>query len=363
MSIKQTNRVKTLDYLRGLAAFGIMIYHYSSWTFGRFSSDTVMERVGIYGVSIFYVLSGLTLFHVYFNKLKPDIRTLKAFYIKRFFRIFPLLWVVTILTILLSRKIPDAVTLFLNFTGLFGLVKWDAYLGTGVWSIGNELVFYLFFPVMVFLTKKRISLFYVLALTLLLIYLFFAFHILDNSYQLSTQWTNYINPLNQVFLFLSGYLIGFFFSKSTFPRFLNTSMLICAALAFVLYPVEGGNINLVVGYPRVVFTLICCVVCLSCYKLFISLPPLIDRFLTIFGEASYSIYLLHPIVWSVTGLSLSFVTKYLFFVPKNLIQFPVSIILTLVGSYWLYLKFEKIFMRKGREIAQRITLYPRSIHQ
>lgn len=66
---KVNNRLHNLDYLRGLAAFGIMIYHYCSWELGDFSSDTIMERIGIYGVAIFYVLSGLTLFHVYFEKL------------------------------------------------------------------------------------------------------------------------------------------------------------------------------------------------------------------------------------------------------------------------------------------------------
>jgi len=69
--MKSINRLNSLDYLRGIAAFGIMIYHYSSWTFGRFHADNFMGRVGVYGVAIFYVLSGLTLFHVYHEIMKP----------------------------------------------------------------------------------------------------------------------------------------------------------------------------------------------------------------------------------------------------------------------------------------------------
>lgn len=63
--MKQSGRLHNLDYLRGLAASGIMIYHYSMWTNGHADIDSFICRVGVYGVSIFYVLSGLTLFVVY----------------------------------------------------------------------------------------------------------------------------------------------------------------------------------------------------------------------------------------------------------------------------------------------------------
>jgi exopolysaccharide production protein ExoZ len=79
------NRLYNLDYLRGLAAFGIMIYHYLSWTLGNFSADTFMGRLGIYGVSIFYVLSGLTLYYVYFDKMKPSKEDIISFFKKKNF--------------------------------------------------------------------------------------------------------------------------------------------------------------------------------------------------------------------------------------------------------------------------------------
>src|SRR5262245_60491552 len=90
------HRLYNLDYLRGLAAFGIMLYHYLTWTLGIFPADTIVGRVGIYGVSTFYVLSGLTLYYVYYGKMKPSAQDTAAFFKKRIFRIFPLLWLVTI---------------------------------------------------------------------------------------------------------------------------------------------------------------------------------------------------------------------------------------------------------------------------
>ena len=50
--------------------FAIMVYHYSSWTLHPFKSDSVLGVLGIYGVGIFYILSGLTLFVVYHQKLE-----------------------------------------------------------------------------------------------------------------------------------------------------------------------------------------------------------------------------------------------------------------------------------------------------
>ncbi len=86
MGEKINNRLHNLDYLRGLAAFGIMIYHYCSWEFGDFTSDTIMERIGIYGVAIFYVLSGLTLFHVYFEKLNFSKESIFSFFNPNFIK-------------------------------------------------------------------------------------------------------------------------------------------------------------------------------------------------------------------------------------------------------------------------------------
>lgn len=58
-------RLHNLDYLRGIAASVIMIYHLSSWVFGRHDVGSFLGKSGVYGVSIFYILSGLTLFYVY----------------------------------------------------------------------------------------------------------------------------------------------------------------------------------------------------------------------------------------------------------------------------------------------------------
>lgn len=220
--MKDTNRLYNLDYLRGLAAFGIMIYHYLCWTVGEFSADTFMGRVGIYGVSIFYILIGLTLYYVYYDKMQPNFQEVFGFFRKRIFRIFPLLWLVTFIAIVLTRSIPNFLDLFLNLSGLFGFVKWQVYFSAGVWSIGNELVFYVFFPFFILFAKSNKPLFVGLCTIIFSLYLYFAFARLNPQLSLGSQWKDYINPLNQVFLFLSGFLWVYFSTKSSYRIYFSS---------------------------------------------------------------------------------------------------------------------------------------------
>src|SRR5262245_50221339 len=208
------NRLYNLDYLRGLAAFGIMVYHYLTWTLGEFPANHFMGRIGIYGVSLFYVLSGLTLFHVYHHKMRISLEDVISFFKKRIFRIFPLLWLATITAIVLSKQSPNLYNLFLNLTGLFGFVKWDTYFSAGAWSVGNELVFYVLFPFLIFFKRLGKGFLILPGILLLLLYVYFAFVKLNSELSIYEQWRNYVNPLNQAFLFFGGFLTGVLFTNT-----------------------------------------------------------------------------------------------------------------------------------------------------
>lgn len=340
------NRLYNLDYLRGLAAFSIMIYHYMSWTKGEFLVDTFLGRLGLYGVSIFYVLSGLTLYYVYYDRMNFTKDDLISFFKKRIFRIFPLLWLVTITSIILSKQIPDLTNLFLNLSGLFGFVRWDKYFSVGAWSIGNELVFYVFFPFFILFSKKFKPLMIMFSLMLLGIFLYFTFFKLNPNLTLSVQWKDYVNPLNQVFLFLSGFLVGHFLNRLKINNYLILLFLIIGFSIFTLYPAEGDGINIVTGTNRLVFTASCLLICICFYKLSFKLPEFIHHPLTTLGEISYSVYLIHPIVWAVMGFVTGVFSKQFFIIPK-LYTLISSIALTLAISYFVYQYFEKYFIKFG----------------
>ncbi|MBX7051982.1 MAG: acyltransferase [Flavobacteriales bacterium] len=363
--MKQNGRLHNLDYLRGLSATGIMIYHYSMWTNGHAAIDSFICRVGVYGVSVFYVLSGLTLYVVYQDRMIPSWHDLRDFFKKRVLRIFPLLWLATLATLCLPGAVLHVREVILNLTGLFGFVAWDEYVALGSWSIGNELVFYVFFPLFVLTTKKSRWLFWLLAALIIGLFVYFSFFKIDTDHQLRDQWKNYIHPLNQVYLFLGGYIIGWSTQKIRLNVWMSIALIGLGFVLFAFYPLliqmphigtldsttvalnsmlPGDNVHLVSGWNRVVFSLCCFMVCLGFYKLTIELPGFLHRPLSFLGEASYSVYLLHPIMYTwIFWFSANY------YIMSKGVLLIISMGVTFVLSYFVYHYFEKYFMKLGRK--------------
>ena len=330
------SRIVTLDYLRGLCAFAIMIYHYLSYSYGSFDSGTFWGRIGIYGVSIFYVLSGLTLYEVY--KLKFNA---VDFYIKRLFRIFPLMWIVMLMTILLNYGKFTGYQIAINLTGLFSVLGWDEAIGTGVWSIGNELFFYMIFPALLLASRSSRKWVFIAAAALpIAVYFWFAFQLLTPDLTMSEQRSYYFNPLNQAGLFVIGICLGRFSHRIDLSNAAWIGVLVASVLVFSFYPSDGDRINLLTGVNRVLFTGLTALICLSFYKL--AIPGTIKP-LSILGEASYSIYLVHPLVWTIMH---RYGTKFL---PSEApFKVALCVLITLVVSYAIYVTYERFFIKLGR---------------
>jgi len=341
------SRLYTLDYLRGLSAFGIMVYHFLYWLQGPFSANQFLGRVGVYGVALFYVLSGLTLYHVYDYANIGHEFSWSTFFKKRFYRIFPLLWLATICAIILSRKQPNPLDLLLNLTGMFGFIRWDVTFTTGAWSIGNELVFYTVFPLILYACIRRHLLLVALVLSAAALHHYFGFHVLDTNNTLADQWHDYVNPLNQIFFFIAGCVIGFLTKQHNLSNALSASILFIGLAIFVITPAVGNNICLVTGWNRWIFTTACLLICLGAYKLKAPLPGKLHSALKLLGESSYSVYLLHGLVFSVWAFLLNRLSQ-LGFEIHIWVKAIVPITLTLILSYFVYTYFEIFFMKMGK---------------
>lgn len=344
------NRLPYLDYLRGIAAFLIMVYHYILFAIGNPPVETFIKKAGLYGVSVFYVLSGLTLFHVYSQDLSPERKDMIKFFAKRFFRIFPLLWLATFATIYL-RGFTGFKILLLNLTGLFSIVDPSAYIATGVWSIGNELTFYLLFPISLFLLNRNKAAFWILTSVTFGLYLYYAFVALPPYSTLVSGIKTYINPLNQVFLFQAGILIGWLFRDVRMNQALLLGLLILSLLAFTFYPVHGDVINLATGFTRLVYTLLSAVIVLCAFKFSFALPSFIGKPLHKLGEISYGLYLLHPLVLIVVQ-----VVFRKFIGPVSVYYIlALSMVASLITSYFVYSYFEKPSIRIGNRILAKVS--------
>lgn len=291
-------RYESLDWLRGLMAFAIMIYHLVSWKFFHAEAGSLLGNLGIYGVSIFFVLSGLSMAIVYNNYIK-DSQTAIVFFVRRLFRLLPLLWVTIFLASCAAyylRGELDLYKIFLNVTLLFGFVAPEAYINTGAWSIGNEVFYYAFTPLLIMLYAKNKQLGNLAVLALVAVGMYFAFSVLDPSKTLSIQWQTYINPFNNFFLYACGLALYYNFHDVSMKNIANTLVVISLAI-LCFYPVTGDQINITSGINRVIFALASIVLTLGFYKLEIDLPNWFAKPFANLGEATYGVYLLHPIVF------------------------------------------------------------------
>lgn len=342
------NRVQSLDYLRGLMAFGIMVYHYYSWSGYEFGTETFLGKIGIYGVSVFYVLSGLTLYIVYHEKL--TLRNTGNYFIKRIFRIFPLLWLSIALSVFVLGRKADPTMLFMNLSGLFGFFTHDKYIAIASWSIGNELVFYTLFPLVILLSRKtRLAplLFFGISLALAV---WFAFFMLSPHLTLKFQWSIYLNPLNQVVLFSGGVLAGHLFAGKKIPDKIGIALFGLAFVAFLFYPVESDQGHIVAGWNRIAFVFISFAITVSFLILDFRTGKAGGLLLSMLGEASYSVYLLHPIVF--------FLLRTYAGITNSTLLIYTGFTATLVFSSLVYKYFETPFIALGQRVINRLNQKP-----
>lgn len=335
-------RYESLDWLRGLMAFAIMIYHLVSWQLLHPESGTLLGNFGIYGVSIFFVLSGLSMAIVYHSFIK-DFSSSGVFFIRRIFRLWPLLWVcifaVSAINFISSGQI-DLLKILLNLTTLFGFVAPDQYINVGAWSIGNEVVYYALTPFLIALYNYNRLLGNLAVLATVAVGFYFGFVVLQPTTLLATQWSTYINPFNNLFLYTCGIALYYNFHEIDFKK-LSWVLVIIPLLVFGFYPVSGDQINIVTGVNRVVFAGSAIALTLGFYKLILDMPAIITGSLANLGEATYGVYLLHPIVYLV-------ISKV---VAVPIIVILASAILTIIAANISYRYFEKPWIRMGKKVS------------
>ncbi|RYZ97434.1 MAG: acyltransferase [Sphingobacteriaceae bacterium] len=345
------NRIDSLDYLRGLAALGIMCYHMYLFTYGEADSSSVFAKIKIYGVSIFYVLSGLTLYLVSIKKFSFTKPVLKEFYIKRFFRIVPLLWMATALTILVAFQ-PEFLgmkKLIANITIIPGAIKPETFIANGAWSIGDELFFYILFPFLLLMVKFNKWVFYGFTLLSLGILIYFSFHKLNSAIPLGQQWAAYVNPLGQMFYFAVGITLGVVERDMKKFGLWAVVAIVAVCALIVLYPVTGEPVQLVTGYNRLILSALVILLCFLFYKCdFDFLPEFGKRTLHFLGQVSFSLYLIHPIIYAVIKM-----TGATFFASNPLVHIGLTVALSLFLSYFNYIYFEMYFIRKGKTVAAK----------
>lgn len=302
-----------------------MLYHYRMWLLHEQSG--LLGKLGIYAVATFYVLSGASLGMVYLERLGTP-REIAAFWIRRLFRIVPLFWLVTAATLLVRGSRHDPL---LNFSLLFSVFDPAGAIATGAWSIGNELVFYALLPLIALAPRAALAISVVPAAA-------YAGYLISADASLAAQWPVYVQPLNNLFLFVGGVVIA------SAPRVRHPLLIgLPAAVVFCLYPMTS-QVQLATGTGRLVMSAATLAVVLAVYQARPALGGWAAQGLGFLGQSCYSIYLLHPIAFGMTQRLHA----------SGWQAFAASTAITLGLSWISYRRIERPMMELGAMLSQRL---------
>jgi len=175
---KDKNYLVQLDGLRFLAVTLVMIDH---WV-----GEAVHLPIGYFGVNLFFVLSGFLITRILITSKQHDQKlqrghghALRAFYIRRSLRIFPIYYITIIFLAALNfQTVRQTFWWLMTYTPNIWVVRHQTWLGSldHLWSLAVEEQFYIFFPFLIFFIPDRYvfrSLFGLIGVSLLLrVYLF-----------------------------------------------------------------------------------------------------------------------------------------------------------------------------------------------
>ena len=390
--IKKTDSsyIEQLTWLRGLAAFFVIVSHTSRATEVTYSpndevsSSALMSLfdLGSFGVVLFFVLSGCTLYIS--NSDKVGSKGITTFYIKRFFRIWPV-FVISIILYMAFRFVFSAwyaepqghwierqfllpysiYDVFSYFTFTFNLTGPEGLFNNAYWSLPVEFQYYLIFPIII--ASLKFGALGPISLSIALYFLpkFGLYHFDSNTvFQLA-------------FSFCGGILVGYIYEKKSLHinTFLGLSLfffLMCTASAIGQSYITLPDLPIISGiwnwYGGIAIV-----------SVFIALTTRvnfhnkIELFLKHYGTISYSTYLYHNLFVAISVLIIINFEIY----DKNLRLF-ITFFFTLFASYLTasvsYKYIEKPSIAIGRSMIKKyntaglikityIVMTPRSTYQ
>ena len=273
MGVGLQNKIDSIQVLRFFAAFSVMMVHLPIFEFG------------IWGVDIFFVISGFIMMYVTENNEK-------FFLLKRIFRIVPLYWLLTLGVFVLAIFVPEVLnnttanvdhlikSLFFipfdkNGTGHFPIL----FLG---WTLNFEVIFYFLFALSLVIFKENRM---IACSIFIIIFLVFNKVLSEKNFIFET----YANDIFIEFIF--GMLLFLIWKKFNNKLFINlSSHLICLTLLFVaVFILNYYDFSRSISYGVPSFIL-------AIYFLFFLNHLKFPKILVSLGDASYCIYLLHPYI-------------------------------------------------------------------
>jgi exopolysaccharide production protein ExoZ len=316
------NKIASVQYLRGMAALGVVFCHYGS-SLPSYPKLSLFFNYGQSGVFIFFLIRG---FIIVYSLVKSNYKTEKffKFLLKRSLRIDPSYIVVILLTLLLFDILPS----ISSFKGqrivfipgqfiahLFYVIPFTKYsfYNHVFWTLSVEFQFYLLIGLLYFVSDN-------------LIY--------KSMFLILFSLTSFIPfPNNNILVFhyapifaLGISLLSFYFKKKLYNAVLPLLLLILIGYKF------GASIFFLLMTT-----------CLIILTFKVVLRPL-----EILGDISYSLYLTHPLVFIVF---LGVVKRFHVDIDNNqFLLLLVGVLTAVLFAYLFFVGIEKPSIRLSKRI-------------
>jgi peptidoglycan/LPS O-acetylase OafA/YrhL len=303
--LRTNNKVQLIQHLRAVSVLLVLFYHMG-----------LPIESGFLGVDIFFFISGYIITYTLDKKYSFDKKSVLDFYKNRFWRLFPTLISILIVTLMLSvalQSIREIYEICKNIiSGFFGVSNFAYYRQSGIygtsstdnnplihlWSLSVEFQFYLIYPVIYLLLKRfskkvKIS----VLLTLFIIFTFFSLFVSDIA-ELKDHFSNinmlefYLTPF-RIFEFLSGALAYQINSATNIKWNKSSKIASIVSILLLTFVFLSSNVSDTNRQLKVILMMLL----LANLVIFSSNKPSVTnmrgRVLEELGNLAYPLYLLH----------------------------------------------------------------------
>ena len=354
--------LKPLTSLRFLAALAVFFSHLGylkivdsfQWLRTRFFVE------GYAGVTFFLVLSGFILTYNYHKVLTDlNLREIKAFYVARFARIYPLYLLTFLISLPLMRNQIIQQPLTFLYTAAIEVLALQSYvpLDTGfaynmvAWSLCDEFFFYALLPFVLYalarwkVTNKKSLVIFGLGLWFIasvLVYL--------GRNSPSAHWVFYILPPFRLFDFALGVVCGLYFLNT--PR-INLSKNTWTAIEFgcigcilVMVVVSSYYVDQSFRYGVYYMPAFCLTIFVFAHQGGWISKMLAGKGWVLLGEMSFAFYMFHQLVFRyINELSHGELGYVYYPLGTALLAFAITLALS-YASFVYYEKFTRDWVKK-----------------
>jgi len=335
------NRLDSIQILRAIAAWLVVLHHYNQVFFNWDMSGTYIPYFisnfthiyGKMGVDLFFIVSGLIMF-ITINKSPNAMH----FLLKRVIRVYPPYWFYTALLLVIVISSTQPYFLFekynlVSVTKSLMLIPNENPNGIGLypfltvgWTLFFEMVFYVICTIGVMTTTRY---WWIITIAILTV----------TPKYWSLEWGSYFLKNSYISEFAIGLSIGFLLINNIRNNIKENMLISFSMIAFGISNITPDTTNLLtqINLGLIVFG-------------FAVMPELKNRFFTAavnLGSASYSTYLIHTIV---------LVTTYNFFGAnpsgwKFTLSFITYLSVTAILSLYSYKYIEVGFVNRKLQVA------------